>query len=246
MFRSACEFDKRGRRDRAGAPTGVQTQEHSAADGPKAWDTIIGVVWLFKKMKPCSLFPCKLKLPDHRAPDTRRLLAKSLPKRKSCRWKEAAAARAADSAEPVRSLGTWKAHRPPQPHFFFSFCRDSCRLLSSSRVEKEKHTACFDTPTKEGAGRAGLAGAKGSERGGGGWRLKALPLQTLRGAEKARGAAQERVGWVGGWVAGVGWGGVGGWGHSLLKQRLLCYLRVFNGAAASKLCQLSSFRFPSS
>lgn len=36
MFRSTCELDKRGRRDRVGAPTVIQTQEHFAVNGPKS------------------------------------------------------------------------------------------------------------------------------------------------------------------------------------------------------------------
>lgn len=42
------------------------------------------------------------------------------------------------------------------------------RRLLSSRRRKEKHLARFDTQTKEGTRRAGLAGAEGTEREGDG------------------------------------------------------------------------------
>lgn len=155
---------------------------------------------IFKKKKiPAVCSPSNRSCPTFEHP-TRGTFWQFLPKRKTCQWNEVAvAARAADSAEP-RVWGHKRLTALPNLIFFFPFCRDSCRLLSSSGAgKKTKHEACFDTPTKEGASRAGLAGAKGSEREGGGWRLKALPLQTVCGAEKAGGAAQERVGWVGGW-----------------------------------------------
>lgn len=67
-------------------------------------------------------------------------------------------------------------------------------------------------PTKEGASRAGLAGAEGSERDGGGLELKTLPLQTVCGEKNTGGAAQERVGGYEGATV-------------CAKQRFLCYRR---------------------